>query len=148
MKRILFIFSIVVLPFFIFTSCEKDSGERGTLNLHITDAPIDSEGIESVFITFSQIEYHTSENEWEIFDDFEGPKTFNLLDLQNGKSDILGNFELQPGTYTQLRFMLDAPLFNDGPQSNPGCYLEFGDGSTQDLFIPSGAQTGYKQVYS
>ncbi len=146
MKRLLFIISIVVLPFFIFTACEKENGEKGTLNLYITDAPIDSDGIDGVFITFSKIEYHTSEDGWQAFDDFEGPKTFNLLDLQRGVSDILGNFEIVSGTYTQLRFMLDAPLFDNGPQSNPGCFLEFEDGETKNLFVPSGAQTGYKAV--
>lgn len=145
MKRLAILLSIAVLPLFIFTACEKDNGEKGTLNLYITDAPIDSDGIEKVFITFSKIEYHTSENGWEVFDDFE-PQTNDLLDLQRGESELLGNFELEPGNYTQLRFMLDAPLFDAGPQSSPGCYLEFEDGSPQNLFVPSGEQTGYKAV--
>jgi hypothetical protein len=35
-----------------------------------------------------------------------------------------------------------------GQISNPGCYLEFEDGSTENLYVSSGAQTGYKTVGS
>ncbi|MFO7922369.1 MAG: DUF4382 domain-containing protein [Bacteroidales bacterium] len=147
MKRIFVLISVIMLPFILFTSCEKDNGDKGTLNLSITDAPIDSDGITGVFIKVSEVHYHVSEiNEWQVFEDYEGPKSFNLLDLQRGESDLLGSFELEAGTYTQLRFLLDAPLFDAGPMSNPGCYLLFEDESTQNLFVPSGAQTGYKAV--
>jgi hypothetical protein len=146
MKRTLFVFLAVILPFFIFTACNKDKGTSGTVNLSITDAPVDSDGITGVFITVLEIQYHTHENEWKVFEDYEGPKSFNLLDLQRGESELLGSFEMEAGTYTQIRFMLDAPVFGTGQHSNPGCYLEFSDGSQINLFVPSGAQTGYKAV--
>ncbi len=136
----------VILPFFIFTGCDKENGTTGTVNLSITDAPVDSDGITGVFITVLEIQYHTHENGWKVFEDYEGPKTFNLLDLQRGESELLGSFEIEAGTYTQIRFMLDAPVSGAGQHSNPGCYLEFEDGSTTNLFVPSGAQTGYKAV--
>ncbi len=137
---------MALLPLFMFTACEKENGTKGTLNLSITDAPLDADGITGVFITVSEIQYHTSENGWKTFTDYEGPKTFDLLDLQRGKSEMLGSFELESGNYTQIRFMLDAPASGTGAQSNPGCYLEFTDGTTRNLFVPSGAQTGYKAV--
>ncbi len=140
---------LVVLPFFLFTSCEKDeNGNTGELKLHITDAPVDSDGITGVHITISEVHYHTTENGWEVFNDFEGPQTHNLLDLQRGESELLGSFEMEAGTYTQLRFVLDAPERGQGPPSTPGSYLEFEDGSTTALFVPSGAETGYKAVGS
>jgi hypothetical protein len=147
MKR-LFIILAVVLPFFIFTACEKDNGTKGTLNLSITDSPIDTDGISGVFITVSEIHYHTNENNWKVFEDYAGPKSFNLLELQRGESELLGSFELESGTFTQIRFILDAPVFGTGKISNPGCYLEFEDGSTENLYVSSGAQTGYKTVGS
>jgi hypothetical protein len=146
MKKRILLLSLALLPFFMFISCEKDNGNKGTLKLHITDAPLDSDGITGVFITILEIQYHTSENDWKTFEDFEGPQTYNLLDLTRGKSELLGNLQLESGTYTQIRFVLDAPVFGAGPKSNPGCYLEFEDNSTQNLFVPSGAQTGYKAV--
>ena len=146
MKRQITLFLIALLPVFMFTACEKDNGSKGTLNLSITDAPLDTEGIEGVHITITEIQYHTSENDWQVFTDFEWPKTFNLLDLTRGTSDLLGSLTLESGNYSQIRFMLDAPVYGTAVQSNPGCYLEFDDLSTQNLFVPSGSQTGYKAV--
>ncbi len=146
MNRKVFLLAFIVIPFFLFTACEKDNGEKGSLKLYITDSPIDSDGITGVFITVTGIHYHTSENGWEVFTDYEGPQTFNLLDLQRGESELLGSFDLEAGTYTQIRFFLDAPVRGGGPPSSPGSYLEFEDGSVQNLFVPSGAQTGYKAV--
>jgi hypothetical protein len=145
MKKILW-FSLIVLPFFLFTACEKENGETGTLKLYITDSPIDTDGIKSVFITVTGIHYHTSESGWKVVEEYEGPKKFDLLELQRGNSELLGSFELKAGTYTQIRFMLDSPVRGGGPRSNPGSYLVFDDGSEQNLFVPSGAQTGYKAV--
>jgi hypothetical protein len=147
MKRLIFIIA-VVLPFFIFTGCQKENGTRGTFNLSITDSPIDTDGITGVFITITEIQYHTVGNDWKKFKDYDGPKSFNLLDLQRGESELLGSFEMEAGNYTQIRFVLDAPVIGIGQLSNPGCYLEFEDGSTKNLYVSSGAQTGYKTVGS
>ncbi len=145
MRKIL-LFSFIILPFFLFTACEKENGETGTLKLYITDSPIDSDGITNVYITVTGIQYHTAEDGWQVVEEYEGPKKFDLLDLQRGKSELLGSFELEAGTYTQIRFLLDAPQRGGGPPSSPGSYLVFEDGSEKNLFVPSGAQTGYKAV--
>lgn len=134
-----------VLLAFTFTSCNKDS-ENGTVRLSITDAPIDSDDIVGVYITITDIQYNLNGNQWASFADFEGPQLFNLLDLTRGATELLGNLEMEAGTYTQLRFILDAPIMNSQPQANPGCYLEFENGSTQPLFVPSGSQSGFKGV--
>ena len=145
MKKI----SLIILAFafmsFAFMGCEKDRN-TGTLKLSITDAPLDSEGISGVFITITDIQYHIKGNNFESFPDFEGPKVFNLLELTHGVSELLGELEMEAGAYTQLRFLLDAPAFGMDAPANPGCYLEFEDGTTQPLFVPSGAQTGYKGI--
>ncbi len=146
MKKFFVTVAAVILPLIMFTACEKDNGTTGTLKLSITDAPIDSDGITGVFITVTEVQYHTDESGWKVFEDYEGPRSFNLLDLQRGESELLGSFEMEAGTYTQIRFMLDAPAMGMGQHANPGCYLEFKDGTTQNLFVPSGAQTGYKAV--
>ena len=145
MKKLSIILSLIVPMALIFSGCQKDKG-TGTLKLSLTDAPADAEDVTGVWITFSDIQYHISGNNWASFTDFVGPQKYNLLELTRGESAILGELELEPGTYTQLRFILDAPTFGMGNPSNPGCYLEFEDESTIPLFVPSGAQTGYKGV--
>ena len=147
-RKLVILLSLVFIPYMFFVSCDKNDTKKGTLNLAITDAPIDSDGIIGVFITVTEIQYHTSGNNWAVFEDFEGPKKFNLLELTRGDSEMLGSFEMESGDYTQLRFMLDAPVWDMDPVSNPGCYLEFDDGTTQNLFVPSGYETGYKAIGS
>jgi hypothetical protein len=141
------LFSLLALSI-LFSSCDNESrldGE-GKIKLNITDAPIDQEGVTGVFITFTGIEYQSNGDSWKMVEDFEGPVTINLLELQNGKTELLGNFNAGAGNYTGLRFLLDAAVMSNGPIGNSGCYITFEDGSKVPLFVPSGGQTGYKAV--
>lgn len=116
--------------------------ETGTLKLYLCDAPLDTENITGVYITINEIQYHR-DGEWSTFEEFEGPQTYDLLELTGGNSALLGELTLPAGNYTQIRFMLDIP--DQGRQPvNPGCYIEFADNSTEPLFVPSGGQSGYK----
>ncbi len=139
---------LLLVPALLFTACESDTETPGAghLRLHITDAPLDAENITGVYITFSEIHYKGHDENWHRFDEFDGPVTINLLDLTRGETDILGFFELEAGTYSQLRFILLATERGQGPPSNPQTYLEFEDGTTTPLFVPSGEQTGYKAI--
>lgn len=145
MKRSVLVMAIIALVAIFFAGCESDNS-KGTINLAITDAPIDSEDIVAVYITVTDVQYHVSGSQFESFPDFEGPKTYNLLDLTRGESEMLGAMQLEAGQYTQIRFILDAPERGMAPPANPGCYLEFGDGTTEPLFVPSGSQSGFKGV--
>lgn len=117
--------------------------ETGTLILNLTDAPIDAHNVTGVYITIIEIQYHL-DGEWNTFEEFEEQK-HNLLELSGGNFTLLGEFELPAGHYTQIRFMLDVPEIGP-PPANPGCYIEFDDGSTEPLFVPSGGETGYKAI--
>lgn len=143
MKRISMIVAIIAIVAF-FTGCQKEN-QKGGIQLSITDAPIDSDGIVGVYLTITDVQYQRNDDKFTSFEGFEGPQLINLLDLTRGVSQVLGNFTMEPGTYSQLRFMLNAPTRGkDEPTANPGCYLEFRDGKTQPLFVPSGAQSGFK----
>ena len=114
----------------------------GTLKLYLSDAPLDAEDVTGVYITINEIQYHR-DGRWITCEEFEGPQTYNLLELTGGNSAPLGELTLPAGNYTQIRFMLDIP--EKGPRpTNPGCYIKFADNSTEPLFVPSGGQTGYK----
>lgn len=147
----------LIALFAAFTGCEEEGenlGQSGTVKLSLTDAPVDDASITGVYITITGIQYHKQQKDWETIE-FEEPQKHNLLELQDSISVLLGDFEMEAGQYTQLRFMLDAAergqgqgqgrgQSQGGPQATPGCYLEYEDGTTQDLFVPSGGQTGYK----
>lgn len=63
----------------------------------------------------------------------------NLLDLQGAATTALASMEIEAGTYTQLRLIVEAASVT----LKPG--YEFTDGSTSmTLTVPSGAQTGIK----
>jgi hypothetical protein len=126
-------------------SCgEAPEAGTGTLALYLSDAPIDAENVTGVYITINEIQYHV-DDQWTICGEFEGPQTYNLLELTNGNSTLLGELALPGGHYNQIRFMLDIPEMGQDPY-NPCCYIEFADNSTSPLFVPSGNTTGYKGV--
>lgn len=114
----------------------------GTLRLYLCDAPLDAENVTGVYITINEIQYHL-DGQWTVCEEFEGPQTYDLLELTGGNSALLGEFTLPVGNYTQIRFLLDIPEKGSHP-ANPGCYIEFADNSTEPLFVPSGGETGYK----
>ncbi|MGM0408686.1 MAG: DUF4382 domain-containing protein [Bacteroidota bacterium] len=147
MKKIISLIVMIVFATFAFVSCEDDSdANKGTLTLSITDAPIDMSTVNAVYLTINEIQYHKSGGNWMTFEGFEGPQKFNILELTRGESALLGSFEMDAGTYTQIRFILEAPEFGSPNPTNPGCYIEFTDGTEEPLFVPSGHQTGWKAV--
>ena len=146
MKTKISILSALVVLFALFSGCEEeDSGQTGTVALSITDAPLDNENIEGVYITVNGLEYHSQDSGWKSFEEYEGPKKFNLLELTDGMDEMLGTFEMEAGQYNQLRFLMDMPELSQGPPSNPECYLMI-NGEKEPLFVPSGGQSGYKAV--
>jgi hypothetical protein len=120
------------------------SGTAGSLELYLCDSPTDAENVTGVYITVNEIQYHM-DDQWIPCEGFEGPRTYNLLELTNGDSALLGDLVLPGGHYNQIRFMLDIPEMGQDPIT-PGCYIEFADNSTEPLFVPSGNATGYKAV--
>lgn len=148
MKKWIVIITSAVIAL-VFAACNLNSGGTGIVKLNLTDAPIDADNVTGVYITITEIQYNMNGDEdetWETLTEFEGPKSYNLLDLQNGKSALLGELVLKAGQYNQIRFMLDIPNMGGSAPSNPGCYIEYSDESTSPLFVPSGGNSGYKAV--
>lgn len=64
---------------------------------------------------------------------FEGNKSFNLLDLQNGRTDLLAETTITAGTYSQVRLVVTQGEVKLRDVAEP--FL---------LNVPSGEQTGIK----
>jgi hypothetical protein len=135
--------SILIIGIINFWGCTTKYNE-GTLKLNLSDATTEDKSIDGVYIKINEIQYH-HEGEWKTFDEFEGPQNFNLRELTGGNFTLLGELSLPSGKYTQLRFMLDIPKQETAP-TNPGCYIEFNDETTEPLFVPSGGESGYKAI--
>ena len=130
MKKIgIFMLSVFVTLFF--AACGGGGGGgtsdgSGTVSLYMTDAPLLDENVTGVYVTIDAIEYQRKGG-WKEFTGFEGPKTVNLLELQNGRRIKLLEATLPEGEY-RLRFDLDADR----------CRIEFDDDENRTLFVPSG----------
>lgn len=120
-------------------STGTNTGTSGTLQLLVTDKPYPVDLITSAEVSLTQIQVHDadaadSQNDgdtgWTTI--YDGDKTFDLIDLQNGRTDLLADANLPAGDYDQMRLIVTGGrvvLTNDS---------EF------DLTVPSGEQTGIK----
>lgn len=121
----------------LFAGCD-DSGtssneEMGSMTVEMTDAPIESADAVHVFI--EQVEVQAQDavggSGWVVLN--EPRQRYDLLELVNGATAVIGTRELEPGTYDQIRLVL-----SEGENSIVV------DGVEHDLKVPSGAQTGIK----
>jgi hypothetical protein len=120
------------------TACDDTSSRgAGTLNVLLTDAPLDLTGVNAVNVTVSEITLHTAE-------DAEGgserltlvggePWTVNLLDYRDGNTVLMADGDIPAGNYAKIRMeVIEAELAID----------DDGDPTTPDviepIFIPSG----------
>lgn len=118
----------------IFTGCDSTStgvtGGTGTLEVKLHDAPTNYEEV-NVFIESVEVNNAQDDTGWV---EINSPQqTYDLLELTNGATEVLGSKELSTGTYEQIRLILSR----DG-------HSVVVDGTEHDLFVPSGEQTGIK----
>lgn len=133
--------TLLALLGLIFTGCGGggDSGGQGgtgTLNVRITDSPYPFDLIAEAKVTIDKVEVHVSNSPTETSGfltlPFEGPKTFDLLQLQGGVTATLVSADLPAGTYGQIRLLVSSG------------YVKLKDDREFNLNVPSGSQSGIK----
>ncbi|MCP9766377.1 DUF4382 domain-containing protein [Lacihabitans sp. LS3-19] len=107
---------------------------QGNLSLSITDAPIDQNEISGAFVTISEIKI-----DGKTYTGFTGPKTINILALQNGNTLNLGQGGVAAGSYSTLTLVLDAEKDETG--NAPGCFLTKTNGAKEQLEISGNGKT-------
>lgn len=116
----------------IFVGCGTGSNSgSGSMTVEMTDAPIDSASAVNVYIERVEVNKEGSSEGWVTLS--EPQQEYDLLELTNGATTVIGSAELESGTYQQIRLIL----------SQDGHSVEI-DGNIYDMFVPSGAQTGVK----
>lgn len=117
----------------VFMGCNSGTnadGDTGTMEVLLHDAPANYDEV-NVFI--ESVEVNNSEND-EGWVELNSPQqTYDLLELTNGATEVLGSAELPVGTYEQIRLVLSS----DG-------HSVVVDGEEHSMFVPSGEQTGIK----
>jgi hypothetical protein len=118
--------------------------ESGTLRLALTDAP--ACGYDAVNVTIQKVRVHQSSSASESDGGWSEivlnpARRVNLLALQNGVLEELGQTPLPPGQYTQMRLVLAD---NTGPGQPANSVVLTSDKSEVALKTPSGQQSGVK----
>ena len=135
--RFMMIFALLAL---LISACNDNStdasltGQNGRLKIYIADSP---SSLDSVVICVTRVEIHKSGSDstsgWFVIND--STRYFDLLQLRNGATAVLGDSMLTAGHYTQIRLIIDD-----------GSYV-IDNGVRFDLTIPSGYQTGLKLTH-
>lgn len=115
------------------TDDPNPNSSKGNLKISITDAPIDNPEVKGVFVTVTEIKV-----DGKTFDGFKGPKTVNLLELQNGNSASLGDGQFDAGNFNKITLVLDYEKDQSG--AAPGCYIEKTDNTKQKLQLSGNTQ--------
>jgi hypothetical protein len=158
---------ILSLSILIFTACggggssgggggSSGGGETGTVSVGLTDSA--NGKYLAIYITIDEVQVNkkdSSSNGNSGWKTVATPmKTYNLLKLVNGVTEILGENELEVGTYHQIRLIIGKTAESENnidgvphPYANY-VVLNNGDGSYVPLKIPSGYQTGVKLVHN
>jgi hypothetical protein len=120
---------VLAIPLFALSACndeDESPSTQGEASIEVTDAPIDNPEVEAVFVTVTDVKV-----DGQSFSGFSGPKTINLLALQNGKTELLGSGALAAKSYSNLSLVLDVETDADG--NSPGSYLQTADGTKHRL---------------
>ncbi len=129
-------------------------GGTGTLSIALTDSSCGSYA--AIYVTIDEVQVNnddTSANENSGWRTVATPmKTYNLLKLINGITEVLGEDELEAGVYNQIRLIIGkTPESENNINGEPhpyANYVLFDDGSDEPLKIPSGYNTGIKLVHN
>jgi len=124
-------------------------GSTGTLNVGLTDAPV--ENAAQVVVAFSGVEIKpksgsaldpvpVSEENCDSYDLGTSLCYIDLLTLTGTERKMVFSGELPAGDYNWIRLLVEAE------ENVIDSYIEFEDGTQCSLYIPSGAQTGLKIV--
>jgi hypothetical protein len=126
-------------------------GGTGTLSVALTDSSCGSYA--AIYVTIDEVQVNQSENGNSGWRTVAKPmKTYNLLKLINGVTEVLGDNELAAGVYHQIRLIIGKIAESENningvphPYAN---YVVFDDGSEEPLKIPSGYNTGIQLVHN
>lgn len=131
LKTGLLIFSIL-----FFAACSKDgddeatpAGETYSTTVEVTDAPIDNANVQGAFVTVTNVKING-----KALEGFN-TTTVDLLALQNGKTQTLGNIALESGTTASIVVQLSNDADDKGEAM--ANYILLTSGEKKELVLES-----------
>lgn len=130
----------VVAAFTAISGCDL-VGTSGTATMRVllTDNPFPFDLVESANVTIERVEIVSeSEGVINVTTDWTEPQEYNLLELRDGVTALLGEVEIPEGVYEQIRLVVgeEASVVMNAEGEE--------DAVVYDLKIPSGTETGVK----
>lgn len=138
----------------ILAACSSGGGDdgagTGTLNIGLTDSPIES--AESVVVAFTGIELKAAgdpapmdpvvfdETSCDDFDTQTGTCSIDLLELAGTTRAVVFDEQIPAGAYEWIRLLVDAD------RNEMDSYITLTNGTMCSIWVPSGDQTGLKIV--
>ncbi len=151
MKKYLLISFLLILGLLLSACSSSDLSDgtddgTGTFALFLADKPVNN--VDKVLVTISEVQVKKTDTQWETINDFsdtDGELEFDLMQLRFNET-LLGQQMLAAGNYEQIRLIVAADENGKGNGNNSGkSRVVYQDGSEDDeIFIPSGTQTGLK----
>lgn len=122
----------LLLGLILFVSCSEDDsmeepttgGEGNATAVYITDSPIDEANVEAVFITVSEVKING-----KAIGGFN-KTTLEISSLTRGRTELLGELELETGTTSDITLMLAE---TDASGNGPGNYVMTSGGAKEEL---------------
>ena len=134
-----------VLPALVVLACDNGTGpeDLAFVQIEITDSPLDILASAEVWISRVYLQgglENDSSATFDLFNDPENPKHYDLLTLQDGlTAELTDPVAVEDGVYPQLRLVVDSALvtLKEG--------IVFEDGETAKVLrVPSESASGIK----
>jgi len=146
-------FGVLAASAVVFAGCggSVETAATGFLSLGISDGPVHD--ATKVCITFNEIELKSASETTIIT--LDPARKVNLLDYQGANAaPLLIDEEVTAGSYEWMRLGIDAVRGSNGGAGETGgvecdggaSYIVMEDGTVNNLYVPSGANTGLKLV--
>ena len=126
------IFKIGMLALLVsFVSCSEqteslpDDTQTRNTKVSITDAPIDNAEVSGAFVTITDVKVNGVSVEGFT------TTTIDLMTLQNGKKEVLGDLDLEVGSMSEVSLILDYDFDEDG--NSPGSFIKTKNGVKHKL---------------
>lgn len=121
------VLTLVLVAAFGLSACDALIGSEGDgtarLSVRMIDAPFPFDLVDSANVTITRVDVHSeTAGSFTVSSDTQ---SFNLLDLREGVSALLGEVEIDAGTYDQVRLEVEDAS------------IVLTDGTTFDMKVPS-----------